>query len=107
MALNEYYAEAALFTNDDVKKAFAVCILKNLAYIKAEDSGTANHANRIAYANKILVSGEEWVNALAAVPTFFGHILSTGGVIAGDGVKADWDYAFAVNYDSVANAGVA
>lgn len=107
MALNEYYGQSALFTNDDVKQAFAVCILKNLPYIKAEAENTPNHANRIAYANQILESGHEWENALASVPTWFGHILGNAGIISGDGTKNDWDYAFAANYDSVANAGVA
>jgi hypothetical protein len=106
MANNEYYAQSALFTNDDVKKAFAVCIIKNLAYVKNEADTTANHTNRIAYANKILTTGSEWTNALAAVPVFFGHLLSSGGTISGDGTKADWDYAFAAIYDVVANAEV-
>lgn len=104
--LNEYYTQSALFTNDDVKRAFAVCILQNLAYVKNEAVGTANHTNRLAFANQVLESGKEWENALALVPTFFGHILSGGGIIAGDGTKNDWDYAFAINYDNVANAGV-
>lgn len=106
MANNEYYAQSALFTNDDVKKAFAVCIIKNLAYVKVEADTTPNHTARIAYANAILQTGHEWENALAAVPTFFGHILSSGGTISGDGTKADWDYAFAAIYDVVATAGV-
>lgn len=107
MALNEYFAQAALFTNDDVKRAFAVCVLRNLAYIKAEADTTPNHTNRIAFADKILVAGKEWENALALVPSFIAHILSIGGVINGDGSKGDWDYVFAANYDAIANQGVA
>lgn len=102
--MNEYYNMIGLFRDSSFGDGFAVAILMNMVAVKNEDAGTTNHTNRIALANKILVSGQEYENARAYVTRFVGAAISAGGVVSTTGTKADWDYCIAVVLDTIANA---
>jgi len=106
MPSNAYIRAATLFTNLDFQQGVAVCLIKNLAAVQIESAATPNHTNRLALANKVLVPGQQWANALKYVPIFLGQIIVTGGRINQDGTVAEWDATITANLNAVANSGV-
>lgn len=83
----------------------AFVALKTAQNVAAEDPGTANHENRVAYANRVF-RGEEGALLLAL------HVASANGTVAaalesggGDAVPdADIEFVLSTIWDARANA---
>jgi hypothetical protein len=87
-----------------LKAKFIGACLKSAYYITIEDSGTANHANRLTWANSILSGTKEAVEA--AVLKHIRYAVAGNATLqaAGDDVTDnDVEYIVAAQLDTIAN----
>ncbi len=83
----------------------AFIALKAAQNVSNEDAGTANHANRVAYAGRVLTGADKALllalHIAASNPTIAATLGSDGGDAVPDG---DLEYAMGQIWDSRANA---
>jgi hypothetical protein len=83
----------------------AFIALKSAQNVAAEDPGTANHANRVAYAGRVLTGDDKALllalHIAASNPTIAGTLESSGGDAVPDN---DIEFAMGQIWDARSNA---
>src|SRR5262245_50152648 len=79
--------------------------LKVAQYVASEDPATANHSNRLGYANRIFTGREDNIqlsqHVVSSNPTIYSTLETQGGSAVPDG---DIEYALSAIWDARANA---
>lgn len=101
----DYVEMASIAMSSQFKQRVEYCLKKAAVAIMAEDAGTANHAERVVYANKVLDGTASVVEAAKAVVTNATLTASGDSDAANMGIS-DGDLEFTVNSMFNAFAGV-